>query len=160
MARFSRHLQYSIALGLYGLTSCLLPQLPSLYWFWGAWAVYGGTSAFIDIAVNVWVLELFEMHNVNLHVQFIHLSFSFGKSRRLCCEFQFNLIKLGKLIFQQRTNIRTTHSTTVSGARLYFRHTGWSNHHCPKKSTDSHSLPGGRWLFYVCRFLHILVLFD
>jgi MFS family permease len=79
MSRYSRHLQYSIALALYGLNTCLLPQLPSLNWFWAAWAIYGGTSAFIDIAINVWVLELFELHNMNLHVQLIHLSFSFGK---------------------------------------------------------------------------------
>ena len=76
--RYNRQLQYTVALVAYGALTIITPKLNGMDQFSIVNALFGVSSAFIDIATNVWILELFTMGNVNLHMQLVYFVFALG----------------------------------------------------------------------------------
>jgi hypothetical protein len=81
--KFNRQFQYTVALLVYGLLNIVTPMIRGMPEFATAYALSGISSAYIDIATNVWVLELFADGNVNLFMQTVYFVFALGKLKVL-----------------------------------------------------------------------------
>lgn len=77
--KFNRQFQYTVAILVYGVLSIITPMLRGMKAFSFVYALSGCSSAYIDIATNVWILELFANGNVNLFMQTVYFVFALGQ---------------------------------------------------------------------------------
>ena len=78
---FNRQVQYTLAIFAFGVINILTTQVNGMNQFLILNWFSGCASAFVDIATNVWVLELFSSKNVNLHMQLVYFAYTLGKPK-------------------------------------------------------------------------------
>lgn len=79
-AKFSRQLQFTLSILIYGLSTILLPYLTNVRQYFFLSFCLGFSNAYIDISTNLFVLELFQNHHLNFHIQTVHFSLSIGQT--------------------------------------------------------------------------------
>lgn len=78
--KFSRQLQYTLSIFIYGIATIFLPYLTKVKQYLILSGFFGFTSSYIDISTNLFVFELFQNQNLNFHVQCVFFCIAIGQT--------------------------------------------------------------------------------
>lgn len=118
---YNRQVCFAISLIGLGLSVMVLPHLRSLVMYFMAQGAVGFASAGIDVAGNVWLLEMWQ-ENSNPYMQGMHFSYALGSTiSPLICE---PFLSPDKIVNGTVVNGTSVHGTSFHGTSVHGHGTG------------------------------------